>query len=166
MMRSDTPTVPFQTTLHVRDHCLCLYVQRAARVLARRFDEALRPHGLTNEQFSLLMSLNRPEPPVIGAVAKLLGTDRTTLTAALKPLVREGLAAVMPDPEDRRARRITLTAAGHARLLAALPVWHAQHAALEASLVDPDAPRLRTGLETLAAWQGAAPDPNQPEDTP
>ncbi|MBN9440976.1 MAG: MarR family transcriptional regulator, partial [Bosea sp.] len=59
-MRSDAPKVPFQTTLHVRDHCLCLYVQRAARVLARRFDEALRPHGLTNEQFSLLMSLNRP----------------------------------------------------------------------------------------------------------
>ncbi|MDX3809594.1 MAG: MarR family transcriptional regulator [Bosea sp. (in: a-proteobacteria)] len=165
-MRSSIPTVPFQTTLHVRDHCLCLYVQRAARVLARRFDEALRPHGLTNEQFSLLMSLNRPEPPVIGAVAKLLGTDRTTLTAALKPLVREGLAVVTPDPDDKRARRISLTAAGHARLLAALPVWHAQHGALEAMLVDPDAQTLRAGLETLAAWPGGAPDQKQPEDTP
>jgi DNA-binding MarR family transcriptional regulator len=164
-MRSDAPTVPFQTTLHVRDHCLCLYTQRAARVLARRFDEALRPHGLTNEQFSLLMSLNRPEPPVIGAVAKLLGTDRTTLTAALKPLVREGLAVVTPDPDDKRARRIALTPAGHARLLAALPVWHAQHAALEASLVDPDAAKLRIGLEGLAAWQGATPDHDQSEDT-
>jgi hypothetical protein len=28
----------------------------------RRFDEALRPLGLTNGQFSLLMALNRPEP--------------------------------------------------------------------------------------------------------
>ncbi len=164
-MRSDAPKVPFQTTLHVRDHCLCLHVQRAARVLARRFDEALRPHGLTNEQFSLLMSLNRPEPPAIGAVARLLGTDRTTLTAALKPLVREGLAVVTPDPDDKRARRISLTAAGHARLLAALPVWHAQHGALEASLEAPDAPTLRAGLEALAAWPGTAAEPEQQEET-
>jgi len=47
----------------VRDTCLCLHLQRAARAVARRFDEALRPLGLTSGQFSLLMSLNRPEPP-------------------------------------------------------------------------------------------------------
>src|SRR4051812_44720797 len=57
--------IPFETTLLVRDTCLCLHVQRAARALARRFDEALRPLGLTNGQFSLMMSLNRPEPPAI-----------------------------------------------------------------------------------------------------
>src|SRR3979490_314183 len=69
-------------TRHVRDCCLCLHVQRAARALARRFDEALRSLDLTNGQFSLLMSLNRPEPPAMTAVASLLAMDRTTLTAA------------------------------------------------------------------------------------
>src|SRR6202050_1017193 len=88
------PTVPFETTLLVRDCCLCLHVQRAARALARRFDEALRPLDLTNGQFSLLMSLNRPKPPAMGAVASLLVMDRTTLTAALKPLERRGLVKV------------------------------------------------------------------------
>ncbi len=83
--------VPFEATLQVRDTCLCLHVQRAARALARRFDEALRPHGLTSGQFSLLMSLNRPEAPNMGSVASLLAMDRTTLTAALKPLERRGL---------------------------------------------------------------------------
>ena len=73
-------------THHVRDNCLCLHVQRAARALARRFDDALRPVELTNGQFSLLMSLNRPEPPTIGSVSVLLAMDRTTLTANLKPL--------------------------------------------------------------------------------
>ena len=58
---------------------------------SRVLDEALRPVDLTNQQFSLLMSLNRPEPPPIGPVANLLGMDRTTLTAALKPLERRGL---------------------------------------------------------------------------
>ena len=86
-----------KTTLLVRDTCLCLHLQRAARAVARHFDAALRPHGLTNGQFSLLMSLNRPEPPSIGSVAALLAMDRTTLTANLKPLERRGLVKVMVD---------------------------------------------------------------------
>ena len=80
------PTVAnpsFETTLLVRDTCLCLHLQRAARAMARRFDDALRPLGSTNGQFSLsMMSLNRPEPPGMAAVATLLAMDRTTLTAA------------------------------------------------------------------------------------
>ncbi|MGF1609920.1 MAG: MarR family transcriptional regulator, partial [Kiloniellales bacterium] len=64
--------LPFSVTRQVRDTCLCLHLQRAARAMARRFDQALRPVGLTNGQFSLLMSLNRAEPPSIGSVAALL----------------------------------------------------------------------------------------------
>src|SRR5690242_6499068 len=109
---SSSRTVPFATTLKVRDMCLCLHMQRAARALARRFDEALRPVGLTNRQFSLLMSLNRPEPPSIGPIAALLAMDRTTLTAALKPLERRGLVRVSPDPNDRRGRLLLLTPQG------------------------------------------------------
>src|SRR3954468_3876995 len=92
--------IPYETTLLVRYTCLCLHVQRAARALARRFDESLRPLGLSNGQFSLMMSLNRPELPSIGAVAALLAMDRTTLTAALTPLERRGLVEVTADPED------------------------------------------------------------------
>jgi hypothetical protein len=62
----------FAFTRHVRDHCLCLHVQRAARALARRFDDVLRPIGVTQGQFSLLVSLNRAEPPTIGAGARRL----------------------------------------------------------------------------------------------
>ena len=85
--------LPFATTIEVRDTCLCLHLQRAARAVARRFDAALRPLGLTSGQFSLLMSLNRPEPPSIGSVSALLAMDRTTLTANLKPLERRGLVS-------------------------------------------------------------------------
>src|SRR5215469_13636497 len=97
-------SVPFEATLQVRDNCLCLHAQRAARALARRFDEALRPIGITSGQFSLLMSLNRPQPPSIGSVAALLAMDRTTLTANLKPLERRGLIEIGVDPDDRRGR--------------------------------------------------------------
>src|ERR1700691_3301560 len=114
---SSPAKVPFETTLLVRDCCLCLHVQRAARALARRFDTAFRPLDLTNGQFSLLMSLNRPEPAGIGSVATLLAMDRTTLTAALKPLERRSLLTVTIDPADRRGRQLTLSPAGR-RLVA------------------------------------------------
>lgn len=144
------PTVPFEATLEVRDLCLCLHAQRAARALARRFDEALRPHGLTNQQFSLLMSLNRPEPPTMAPVAQLLAMDRTTLTAALKPLERRGLVGVEADPLDRRSRRLRLTAAGHALLLAALPLWRETHAAIEAARPGLDMAQARELLRALS----------------
>jgi hypothetical protein len=67
----------FATTVVVQDACLCLHMQRAAMARAPRFNDALRPIGLTNGQFSLMMSLNRPRPPDIG-VASSLGINRTT----------------------------------------------------------------------------------------
>jgi DNA-binding MarR family transcriptional regulator len=126
--------VPYETTLLVRDTCLCLHVQRAARSLARRFDDALRPIGMTSGQFSLLMSLNRPEPPTMKSVADLLAMDRTTLTAALKPLARRKLVRIAVDKEDRRSRRLILTDDGEALLSAAVPIWKREHAAIERAL--------------------------------
>lgn len=143
-----TRPVPFDITLNVRDTCLCLHAQRAARALARRFDAALRPHGLTSGQFTLLMSLNRPEPPALGAVARLLAMDRTTLTAALKPLERAGLVQSRDDPADGRSRLLVLTAAGQDKLAAALPAWHVEHARIEGGVADPAS--LRKGMLALS----------------
>ena len=142
--------IPYSTTLLVRDTCLCLHVQRAARALARRFDEALRPFGLTNGQFSLMMSLNRPAPPGMGAVASLLAMDRTTLTAALKPLRRRGLVSVCADPADRRGRLLALTPLGTEVLARAVPVWRATHAELDASMPEAEPARLRETLRGLS----------------
>ncbi len=147
---SNRDAVPYATTLHVRDHCLCLHVQRAARSLARLFDEALRPLDLTNGQFSLLMSLNRPKPPSIGAVASLLAMDRTTLTAALKPLERRGLVKVTPDKDDRRSRVMTLTPRGKAQLARAVPIWTATHEKIDRMIGDANLDRLRADLRALA----------------
>ena len=141
---------PSYTHTHqVRDSCLCLHVQRAARALARRFDDALRPVGLTQGQFSLLMSLNRPAPPTMGDVASLLALDRTTLTANLKPLQRRGLVKVTADRNDRRSRRLTLTAAGRALLVAAAPIWKRAHAQTERLLTRASPDTLRASLREL-----------------
>jgi DNA-binding MarR family transcriptional regulator len=146
---SNRRLVPYETTLHVRDTCLCLHLQRAARVVARKFDDVFRPLGITQGQFSLLMSLNRPEPPAMGSVADLLAMDRTTLTANLKPLERRGLIRIKVDDADRRGRRLALTADGRALLAEATPIWKRHHAALERQLKR-SADALRADLVTLS----------------
>ena len=140
----------YETTILVRDSCLCLHVLRAARALARRFDHALRPFGLTNGQFSLMMSLNRPQPPTMGAVASLLAMDRTTLTAALKPLRRRSLIRVTTGRDDHRARLLELTPRGKKLLARAVPAWTTTHAAVEARLGPGEPDRLRKNLRTLS----------------
>lgn len=147
---SNPQALPYERTIEVRDACLCLYTQRAARALARRFDDALRPLDLTNGQFSLLMSLNRPEPPTLGSVAALLAMDRTTLTAALKPLERRKLVRVKVDKEDKRSRRLVITPAGRKLLNKAYPTWKETHAATERLLIDATADALRGALRALA----------------
>jgi len=141
--------LPLELTHRVRDACLCLHVQRAARALARRYDEALRPAGLTSGQFSLLMSLNRPEPTNIARVSAVLGMDRTTLTANVKPLERQGLVKVVPDAADGRSRHLKLTRKGRTRLLSAVPLWERAHAETE-RLVTRTADRLRGDLRRLS----------------
>ena len=75
--------------------------------------------------------------------------DRTTLTAALKPLERDGLITVKPDPADRRSRLLELTKKGHAALAQSMPIWQATHAAIEGQLDGIGSDDLRTGLKSL-----------------
>jgi len=151
---SPEPEVPFSTTLLVRDCCLCLHVQRAARTLARRFDAALKPVGLNNGQFSLLMSLNRPDAPgvpkaTVGSVAELLGMDRTTLTAAARVLYTRGLLTVDAEERDKRSKVLRLTVEGRRVLAAAVPIWTRVHGEIERDLGDGEAKRLRKSLQTV-----------------
>ncbi len=140
--------IPFSTTFHVRDTCLCLHVQRAARALARRFDNALKPLGINNGQFSLMMALNRPQPAPMGPVAELLAMDRTTLTAAVKVLERRGLVETLPHPDDKRSRLMKLTKEGHSLLSSAVPIWQRVHGELDGELGD-DMDPLRRTLATI-----------------
>ena len=150
MYMARVQSASYETTILVRDSCLCLNVQRAARALARRFDTVLRPLGLTNGQFSLMMSLNRPDAPTIGSVASLLAMDRTTLTAALKPLQRRRLVKIMTDHGDQRVRLVELTSKGKKLLARAVPLWTSTHAAVEARLGLGETDRLRKNLRVLS----------------
>jgi DNA-binding MarR family transcriptional regulator len=145
---SNRKIVTSEMARSVAQACLCLHAQRAARALARHFDDVFRPLGITGGQYSLLMSLNRPAP-TITETADFLAMDRTTLTAALKPLERRKLVAVTVDPQDRRSRRLELTPAGRAVLAKAYPLWCESHGAIEEQVAPSGAGPLRNELSRL-----------------
>src|SRR3954463_6356213 len=89
-------------------NCLCARSQGGSRSIGRRFEEALRPVGLNNWQFTLLMTLTRPSPRTISGWAEDRGMDRTTTTKTMKPLERRGLLEIRQDEKDARVRRIVL----------------------------------------------------------
>lgn len=149
------PSIPYSTTLLVKNRCLCLHAQRAARRLARRFDLALKPVGLTNGQFSMLISLNRPAAPgipaaTVGNVAELLGMDRTTVTAAARVLSRRHLLRIEVQPTDRRNKILKLTTKGVDLLAAAVPVWMQTHEQIEREMGTGAVERLRKNLRLAA----------------
>jgi DNA-binding MarR family transcriptional regulator len=66
--------------------------------------------------YQVLAAANDGEVSTQLAIARMLGVDRTVMTYLLDELEGAGLVERRPDPADRRARRIVLTAAGRERL--------------------------------------------------
>lgn len=153
---SSSDELSWNATCLVRETCLCVRVQRAARALARYFDDALRPIGLTHGQYSLLVALNQAEPPIMSEVSATLAMDRTTLTANLKPLERRGLVKIAVDAKDKRSRRLIITAKGRAVLKTAFPIWKAAHAGLDNAVGMTRVDRLRADLQAIAQMENAA----------
>ena len=140
-----------KTVEEVRDTCLCFATQRAARVLARRFDQLFAPLGITNGQYSMMVALSGMGEPKLGQLAAFLGMDHTTLTAAIKALDKRGLLVLKSDPEDGRARRVSLTEEGRSLIARAVPLWRAEHARLDEEIGESHASALRAGLSEVSS---------------
>ena len=157
MVGADTPLTPASAAdsaiiggVHIRDvaGCTCLKLRRAARMATQVFDAHLQPAGLTIGQFGVLAqvygaSLSGP-PLTMKELSGAIGMDPTTLNRTLKPLEAGGFVVTAPDPGDRRARCVQLTAAGRDRLAEAMPLWRAAGAAV----------RRAVGDETMLALGG------------
>lgn len=133
----------------VSRECLCLGLKRAARAVARRYDEALRPLDLNNGQFSVMTTLSGLQPAGMQTLAEHLAMDRTTLTAALKPLERRGLVDVVVSKSDARGREISLTPDGRLLLIKAMPVWQSLQHELAAEIGGAEVDSLRRQLSRI-----------------
>ena len=134
----------------ISNTCLCLGLRRAARAVSRRFDSGFRAVGLNSGQFSMLTAISGMQPVGMQALAENLAMDRTTVTAALKPLHRRGLVAIDVSPTDLRGRDARLTARGRALLARAIPLWQQLQAEADAALPGAEAKSLRRHLAALS----------------
>jgi DNA-binding MarR family transcriptional regulator len=130
--------------------CVCLGIRKTARHVARRYDDAFRPLGITSGQFSILAALLRDEPVALGALADVLGMDRTTLNRNLKPLDGDKLVATTASKDDRRVRGLVLTAKGRSLLDKAIPIWRKAQADSYERLGGIPWPKFRSQLQALS----------------
>jgi DNA-binding MarR family transcriptional regulator len=102
-------------------YCTAHQVRRLARTLTRVYDQEMIATGMTIGQFAVLRSL-RHSTISLGQLARELGTDRTTLTRNLKPLIARGWIS-RKRGADGRTGMLSLTEPGLAQLRLARPVW-------------------------------------------
>lgn len=123
-------------------------VARLLEQTARAVYEARGPKAIHAGQWAVLRYLARAGRPArtVGGVATYLGVTHAPASRAVASLVRKQLVTVKADSEDRRVRRIDLTAAGKS-LLDHDPV-HRLTTAIEA-LGDKRATELAAILEIL-----------------
>ena len=103
--------------------CNCGNLRKATRRVSQLYDAALAPSGLKVTQLSVLAHIGRLEPVSVGDLASSLVMDAGALAHTLKPLMREGYLSTAPDPADRRARLVRLTAQGHAKVSETTARW-------------------------------------------
>ncbi|MBE9477314.1 MAG: winged helix-turn-helix transcriptional regulator [Proteobacteria bacterium] len=108
-------------------NCLTYNAQRIARSMGRQMEIALRPVGLTNQQFSTLTILKHFKVISTLELADKMGVERTTMTRNLEQMRLKGwLEPAKVD--DQRVRAFRLTAAGEKLQSQALPLWKEQQA--------------------------------------
>lgn len=113
--------------------CMCANLRRATRVLTQRYDDALRPLGLTITQFTILQALSLAGDITQGQLGEILAMDSTTLTRTLEIMNKQGWIAKNYGT-DRRERRLRLTRVGKSELTRAVPHWQGAQEALRVRL--------------------------------
>ncbi len=124
--------------------CNATTLRKASRCLSGMYDSALASGGLRATQFAILGEMNqhRDEPLLIHELARAMAMDRSTLGRNLRPLERDGLIALSLD-NDRRGRRVILTARGYLKYSQLVPLWESAQRRFEAIFGTARAEQLR-----------------------
>lgn len=134
--------------------CTATALRRAARRLGNLYDDAVAPTGLRATQAALLGQVDRlsaTEGPSLQSLAEHLAIGVSSLTYALRPLVRDGLIELRPDAHDRRSKHAWLTPLGRTRLIEAKVLWAAANRRTDVVLGREAAHRLRALADQVSS---------------
>jgi DNA-binding MarR family transcriptional regulator len=104
--------------------CLGVRVGRLHRLVTRRFEQALRSHGLSISQLEILSSLllvGRAAKPA--DLSRLLAVERSTMSRNLAVMKRRGLVETTQTSATGRSQSFDITSDGISALAAAESAW-------------------------------------------
>ncbi|MGH7653423.1 MAG: MarR family winged helix-turn-helix transcriptional regulator [Gemmatimonadaceae bacterium] len=117
--------------------CACAAVRRTARAVTQLYDETLRAHHIEGAQFALLAMIGKSGECTQASLAERFDFDKTTISRNMRLLARKKWIEFARG-EDRRERRVRLTAVGRRRLAAARPAWRAAQDRLRGPMTQGD----------------------------
>lgn len=131
--------------------CHCTTLRKASRRISQFYDSLLAESGLKTTQRAILAQLRRVGSQSISHLADALVMDRGGLAHTLKPLQRDGLIRLDPDPTDGRSRLVSLTSAGLEKLHESDAHWAKAQQQFERKLGRTEAAELQVLLSRLVA---------------
>lgn len=137
-------------------NCTHTSLRRAVRQLTQVYDDALAPAGLTSAQALLVAQIDElgggmHMGPSLQTLSKRLAIQISALTHALRPLLRDGLVELQPDPDDRRVKRARLTPEGLDRTRQMYGLWRDANSRIEKVLGDGKTAQLRDLANQVAS---------------
>ncbi len=131
--------------------CNNAMLRRASRMLGQIYDDELAASGLKTTQYSLISQIDRMNEPTLRQLAMEIVMDLSALGHTLKPLIRDGYIALLPDAEDRRVKRVALTKLGKTKLRETRRLWSQAQKRFETVFGESRAAKLRQVLAELSS---------------
>lgn len=113
--------------------CIALRARRLSRLVTKLFEDALRRHGITVAQFTLLGATVLEGPLQPARLGRMLDIEKSTLSRNLRVLEAAGLVRI-GSAADAAGQRVTVTERGRRKLVQALPAWREAQAQTVAAL--------------------------------
>jgi DNA-binding MarR family transcriptional regulator len=149
-----------EQAIHIGSSCACFAVRKMTRAVTQLYDHHLSEAGLRITQFTLKNAISGFGQVPVYVLAEELVMDRTTLTRNLKPLIKAGLVASVPDQKDARVRNLSLTPQGAEHLKTATPYWERAQAEFVEKVGERSWAEVSQGISLIDRALSAGPRPS------
>ncbi len=146
-----TAAAATKTARRIAGECLARRARIISRAVSGLYEDALRPHGITTAQMSILVAVTARGETGPGDVAAALCLEKSSLSRNLDRMIAHGWVEVVSG-DDARSQRLQVTPGGAKLLQRAAPAWRSAQKKTRALLGDPGAAALHRLGDRVIAW--------------